>query len=507
MSIFLSYYDDEKPGSASNFSNKGEVIGKAQKNNSGLKTVATILIVIFLILAVSAFVYLFIFQQVQQSPILKVLSVIPLNKPVPLSTAIISIENLSSVETPSNYNISYNFNASGSVSSSGMTVGIAINGTDQAFSTNNISRYNIALNAPPILSAYFSKANFISLKNGTTLYICAKLSGSSNSFLSSIDNYTCKESNSNVTSELSNKFSSLNANLSLYLKGMNFTMTQLRMSSYNGNSCVQMSGNVTGVPTTLINELLSYVNSVQGSINSSEVKILLNGSINTCISIVNYQPVYLDLKGAGTFSFNLSNNNGNPILPNSGTTSGSYGAKVYLNLTEISSGAPLSTAQILSLPSKPILVTTSNISSILNSNGVGSGLSSGNQTSNLPTSCVALSGFVCSNPIWMGNNITLTIGFGGGITYNITRIAFLNSTNMNLFDSNFTFPLGTSYTGSEAGVKNMVSGESYTVNIPSGVTNPISGQAISGEVWIEFTVPGSSTNQYVGLGSLDVRYQ
>ena len=220
------------------------------------------------------------------------------------------------------------------------------------------------------------------LFNGSTLYECIKFSGSNGSLLSSIDNYRCVTSNSSVTSELSNNINSLNDNLSLYLNGMNFTMTQLHMSSYNGNSCVQMSGNVTGIPTTLIDNVLSsaYPNLVTEPLNSSGIKILLNGSINTCISIVNYQPVFFDLKGAGTLSYNFSSTNGNPILPNAGTTmsTGSYGAKIYLNLTKISSGAPLSTAQILSLPSKPITINSSSIGSILNS-GIGSGLSSGNQ--------------------------------------------------------------------------------------------------------------------------------
>ena len=74
-------------------------------------------------------------------------------------------------------------------------------------------------------------------------------------------------------------------------------------------------------------------------------------------------------------------------------------------------------------------------------------------------------------------------------------------------DSNSTFPSGTSYTVAEEGVKNMVSGESYIVNIPSGVINPTLGQEVSGEIWIEFTVPGSSTNQYVEIGTLHVTYQ
>jgi hypothetical protein len=509
MSIFLSYYDDEK-NDASTSANRATTTSKKGKS-SGFKKFGIALGVIFLIIVIAASFYLFILQPIQQSPIIKLLSAIPLNKSVPLATAITSIENLSSVEKPTNYNITYNINAGGSISSSGINFGTSINGTDQSFSTDNMTRFNTQINSPQILSTYFSKINYIYLKNGSTVYECIKFSGSSDSILGHINNYTCSELNSNYTYQVLNQISPYTDNLSSYLKGMNFTMTKLQMSSYNGNSCVQMSGNVNGLPSMLINKLLSMSG---GQINSSDIKLLLNGSINTCISVVNYQPLYLDLKGAGTMSLNISNVNNNSTFPNHGTTSGSYGANVYLNITEISSGAPLNATQILSLPSKPIVLnSTSAISNILNNqagsgNQGGTGLSQ-NQGSNYLTTCIALSGSVCSNPSWSGSNITVSIAQTSGENYTLLAIGYLNQSNLAAAFSNnpFSFPPGTSFNASQEGIYKMTDGSTYTVNLPSGISNPTIGQNINGQIWLEYTTPGISEPAYIELGILSANYR
>ncbi|MGC8479132.1 MAG: hypothetical protein ACP5M9_00470 [Candidatus Micrarchaeia archaeon] len=39
------------------------------------------------------------------------------------------------------------------------------------------------------------------------------------------------------------------------------------------------------------------------------------------------------------------------------------------------------------------------------------------------------------------------------------------------------------------------------------LSNPTIGQEIFGEVWIEFTVPGSSTNLFKEIVTLSVKYQ
>ncbi len=119
--------------------------------------------------------------------------------------------------------------------------------------------------------------------------------------------------------------------------------------------------------------------------------------------------------------------------------------------------------------------------------------------STLPTACVAQSGFICSNPSFVGANIIVTVGQSSGQNYGSTTLAFINSTNLHLVQGTSpSFPSGTSVV-----LTSMTSGSTYTENVPIGYAAPTAGTGISGELWISYTLSG--TTQYQELATITAK--
>ncbi|MGC8479124.1 MAG: hypothetical protein ACP5M9_00430 [Candidatus Micrarchaeia archaeon] len=127
--------------------------------------------------------------------------------------------------------------------------------------------------------------------------------------------------------------------------------------------------------------------------------------------------------------------------------------------------------------------------------------------STLPTACVAQSGFVCQNPVWASSNIVVSIGQNSGQAYTVVNLAFLSGTNLATFQSTPTsFPSGTSFSAASDGLSTMGSGAIYSANVPSDIASPSINQGISGQIWLEYTAPGSSTDQFVEVATLTAKY-
>lgn len=120
--------------------------------------------------------------------------------------------------------------------------------------------------------------------------------------------------------------------------------------------------------------------------------------------------------------------------------------------------------------------------------------------SSLPTTCVAQSGFICSNPTFNGATISVTLGQITGSTYYNATAVFLNSTELETYSGQTPFPtsapqsiiIGTMYAGSIS-----------TINLPAWYNNvkaPI-GSGISGQIWISYSkTPGGQLN-YAEVGT------
>ena len=121
--------------------------------------------------------------------------------------------------------------------------------------------------------------------------------------------------------------------------------------------------------------------------------------------------------------------------------------------------------------------------------------------STLPTACVAQSGFVCSNPSFVGANIIVTVGQSSGQTYSSAVLSFVNSTNLHLVQGTSpSFPSGTTVS-----LGTMTSGSAYTENIPIGYGAPTAGTGVSGEIWISYTASGTSATQYQELATITAK--
>ncbi|MEM0201373.1 MAG: hypothetical protein QXD23_03125 [Candidatus Micrarchaeaceae archaeon] len=119
--------------------------------------------------------------------------------------------------------------------------------------------------------------------------------------------------------------------------------------------------------------------------------------------------------------------------------------------------------------------------------------------STLPTACVAQSGFVCSNPVYNGQSITITVGQQSTSEYYSANIIFLNSTELSSFTSSFPSTAPTQNV-----IGNMVPGSTYTATFNawhSGGSAAI-GTGISGQIWISYLpTSGSSSTQYAEVGT------
>ena len=122
-----------------------------------------------------------------------------------------------------------------------------------------------------------------------------------------------------------------------------------------------------------------------------------------------------------------------------------------------------------------------------------------NSSSLIGTSCVALSGYYCANPVLTGNTLTLTVGQATGTTYT-TATAYIVPSGSTFSTSN---PPSTSYSISGG----LSSGQtaSITVSLPSLGASPALGTAFTGQVWLGYTTSSSTSPLYTQIATLTVK--
>ena len=116
--------------------------------------------------------------------------------------------------------------------------------------------------------------------------------------------------------------------------------------------------------------------------------------------------------------------------------------------------------------------------------------------STLPTTCVAQSGFICSNPTYDGGNIAFTIGQNSGSTYYNVNAVFLNSSELATFSAaSSSFPSALTQNIVAA---TMPAGSTYSAKVQAWTSSSAKatlGTGISGQIWISYeTTSGGSTN-------------
>ena len=120
-----------------------------------------------------------------------------------------------------------------------------------------------------------------------------------------------------------------------------------------------------------------------------------------------------------------------------------------------------------------------------------------NSTSLIGTSCVALSGYYCTNPVLIGNTLTLTVGQATGTSYT-TATAYI-------VPSGSTFSTPPSYPSNSIGPLNSGQTASITVSLPSLGASPALGTAFTGQVWLGYTTSGSPSTLYTQIATLSVK--
>jgi len=119
-----------------------------------------------------------------------------------------------------------------------------------------------------------------------------------------------------------------------------------------------------------------------------------------------------------------------------------------------------------------------------------------NSSSLIGTSCVALSGYYCANPVLTGNTLTLTVGQATGTSY--------SSATAYIVPSGGTFSTADpSY--SISGGLNSGQTASITVSLPSLGASPALGTAFTGQVWLGYTTSGSTSTLYTQIATLSVK--
>jgi len=117
-----------------------------------------------------------------------------------------------------------------------------------------------------------------------------------------------------------------------------------------------------------------------------------------------------------------------------------------------------------------------------------------NSSSLIGTSCVALSGYYCANPVLSSTGtLTLTIGQATGTTYSSVTA--------------YIVPSGSTFSTADANVivGSLNSGQTATVTINNVLPNPSSlGTAFTGQVWLAFSTP-SSSNLETQIATLTVK--
>jgi len=121
-----------------------------------------------------------------------------------------------------------------------------------------------------------------------------------------------------------------------------------------------------------------------------------------------------------------------------------------------------------------------------------------NSSSLIGTSCVALSGYYCANPVLSTSGaLTLTVGQATGTTY--------SSVTAYIVPSGSTFSTADANTLVNAPAGTLNSGQTATVTINNVLPNPSSlGTVFTGQVWLVFSTP-SSSNLETQIATLTVK--
>jgi len=116
-----------------------------------------------------------------------------------------------------------------------------------------------------------------------------------------------------------------------------------------------------------------------------------------------------------------------------------------------------------------------------------------NSSSLIGTSCVALSGYYCANPVLStSGTLTLTVGQATGTSY--------SGVTAYIVPSGSTF--STSYPSNYIG--NLNSGQTVPITVNNVLTSPSLGTAFTGQVWLVFSTP-SSSNLETQIATLTVK--
>ncbi len=370
----MSYYDntDEQNGSLDNKENKSNKSNNVANANNSQKSIfdntdnphkasiiGKVLIGFFILIIIVAVVGYVYFFMIQPNAILKLLNEMPLNKPIPLSNAIIIISNLSAIKSSVPYNLTYSINSGATMAIDGSSKSLQLTGNYSTFMTDNKTRSDFSILMPAILSEYLSKINAIIITNQSENYVCYNiLYGSlSGSGINSVNNYSCLNIVASKANE-SKLVGSAKENLTRYLNGINFTLTNLSLSSYKNNSCVLLNGTVYGNPKTILENISNTIN------NAGNLTLNIDGKISTCISMINYMPVYIRINGNGALNASTFNAAG---------ARNSITASIYLYINQTRSGTPLNVTQLLKLPGTVVNrynLTSGSVENILHGNGI-----------------------------------------------------------------------------------------------------------------------------------------
>ncbi|MCL4373753.1 MAG: hypothetical protein M1360_02625 [Candidatus Marsarchaeota archaeon] len=112
-------------------------------------------------------------------------------------------------------------------------------------------------------------------------------------------------------------------------------------------------------------------------------------------------------------------------------------------------------------------------------------------TSFTGTTCVASSGYLCSNPILHGGAFGATIGQATGTSWTATILCFVPSSATPPASGATSCPTGTG-TGSYTVTNGLASGQSVQASFAlSGISNT-AGTVVTGSVWALYATSGST---------------
>jgi hypothetical protein len=122
-----------------------------------------------------------------------------------------------------------------------------------------------------------------------------------------------------------------------------------------------------------------------------------------------------------------------------------------------------------------------------------------NSSSLIGTSCVALSGYYCTNPVLSSTGIlTLTVGQATGTSYSGVTAYIVPSGTTSSGITSYSNSIGTLSSGQTVPITISLQGLSSIGSSPS------LGTAFTGQVWLAFNTP-SSSNLYTQIATLSVK--